>query len=112
MLLGRRDVDGQLRFVGRSTVLSRHASQTLAKELTPAAAEHPWTGWSFSAGWGSKEKLRVALVEPQLVAKLAADVSLDPSGKWRDPVRWLRVRSDVSPADAPLFGSGNQPAAG
>ncbi|MFE0359548.1 hypothetical protein ACFW2K_28325 [Streptomyces nigra] len=35
---------------------------------------HPWTGWSFSAGWGSQEKLNVTLVEPELVVEVGVDV--------------------------------------
>ncbi|MDJ0347061.1 ATP-dependent DNA ligase [Streptomyces sp. H10-C2] len=112
VLLGRFDTAGRLQYVGRSTVLAQKLSRALADQLTPTAGEHPWTGWSFSAGWGSKGSLAVELVEPLLVAEVAADVSLDSSGRWRHPVRWLRVRSDLAPSDAPLFGSGNQPAAG
>lgn len=60
----------------------------------------------FSAGWGTKEVLRVELVEPVLVAEVAADVSLDTAGQWRHPVRWLRIRADLTTDDVPLFSEG------
>jgi ATP-dependent DNA ligase len=112
VLLGRLDAAGHLQYVGRSAVLSRQAVRELAGRLTPPAGHHPWTGMAFSTTWGSKEKLRVQWVEPVLVAEVAAEVALDPSGRWRHPVRWTRLRADLAPEDVPLFGSGNQPAAG
>ena len=111
VLLGRYDGQGRLRYAGRTTPLPRPAAQALAAQLTPAAGAHPWQGRTFSAGWGSREPLRVELVKPLLVAEVAADVSL-AAGRWRHPVRFLRIRPDLSPADAPRFGTGNQPAAG
>ncbi|WP_405577182.1 hypothetical protein [Streptomyces sp. NBC_01190] len=112
ILLGRMDVAGALQYTGRTSVLARDARRALAAQPTAAPAGHPWTGWTFSAGWGTKDVLRVELAEPLLVAEVAADVSLDPAGRWRHPVRWLRVRNDVAPSDVPSFGSGNDPAAG
>ncbi|SEG85905.1 ATP-dependent DNA ligase [Actinacidiphila yanglinensis] len=112
VLLGRLDASGALRYVGRTSVLSRETGRALAAQLTAPSGGHPWTGWTFSAGWGTKEVLRVELVEPVLVGEVAADVSLDTAGRWRHPVRWLRVRADAAPGDVPVFGSGNEPAAG
>ncbi|WP_406485990.1 hypothetical protein [Streptomyces phaeochromogenes] len=43
-------------------------------------------------------------VEPVVVAEIAVDVSLDAAGRWRHPVRLVRVRSDLTPDDVPLFG--------
>jgi ATP-dependent DNA ligase len=111
-LLGRYDGEGRLQYAGRTTVLSHPAGQALAAQLTAALGGHPWTGWTFTAGWGSRNVLQVELVEPLTVVEVAADVAVDPSGRWRHPVRWLRVRADLAPADVPLFGAGNQPAAG
>lgn len=61
------------------------------------------TGWSFSAGWGSQEKLNVTLVEPGLVVEVGVDVARDASGRWRHPARWDRARPDLSPTDIPTF---------
>ncbi|MEU3465797.1 ATP-dependent DNA ligase [Streptomyces sp. NPDC006733] len=103
VLLGRLDPAGDLQYVGRSAVLSRQAAAALAERLTPPVGRHPWTGMAFSTTWGSKEKLKVEWVEPELVAEVAAEVALDASGRWRHPVRWARLRSDLAPADVPLF---------
>ncbi|MCZ4119868.1 ATP-dependent DNA ligase [Streptomyces sp. H39-S7] len=112
VLLGRLDAAGRLQYVGRSAVLSRPAGLALADQLAPAAGRHPWTGMTFSTTWGSQEKLKVEFVEPVTVAEVAAEVSVDPSGRWRHPVRWTRVRADLAPGDVPLFEAGNEPAAG
>ncbi|MFF6984375.1 hypothetical protein ACFZAV_43460 [Streptomyces sp. NPDC008343] len=53
LLLGRVDTDGCLKHTGRSSTLTQAASATLTGLLSPAAGEHPLTGWTFSAGWGN-----------------------------------------------------------
>ncbi|MFI9155701.1 ATP-dependent DNA ligase [Streptomyces sp. NPDC053367] len=106
LLLGRYDTGGRLRYVGRSTTLPQAAARDVAALLTPAAAGHPWTGWSFSAGWGSREKLQVTLVQPKLVVEVGVDVARDAGGRWRHPARWHRTRVDLSPADVPVFEPG------
>ncbi|MFD5753174.1 ATP-dependent DNA ligase [Streptomyces sp. NPDC127033] len=103
-LLGRFDSDGRLHYAGRTTVLSAPVRHALAAGLRHAESGHPWTGRTFSVAWGSREHLTVRLVEPDVVAEVAVDVSLEPSGRWRHPVRLLRVRTDMAPADVPLFG--------
>jgi hypothetical protein len=60
-----------------------------------------WTDWSFSAGWGSQEKLNVRLVDPAWVVEVGVDVARDASGRWRHPARLHRARPDLSPADVP-----------
>ncbi|MFG2466117.1 ATP-dependent DNA ligase [Streptomyces canus] len=101
LLLGRYDDDGQLRYTGRTTNLTQAASGTLTGLLTLARRGHPWTGWSFSAGWGSRETLDVTLVEPELVVEVGVDVARDASGRWRHPARLHRPRTDLSPTDVP-----------
>ncbi|SNX88783.1 ATP-dependent DNA ligase [Streptomyces sp. TLI_55] len=101
LLLGRYDDDGSLQYTGRTTTLTRAASSMVAALLAPGRRRHPWTGWSFSAGWGSRETLNVTLVEPELVVEVGVDVARDASGRWRHPARWHRARPDLSPADVP-----------
>ncbi|MFF3517958.1 hypothetical protein [Streptomyces sp. NPDC002573] len=101
LLLGRYDDHGRLQYTGRTTTLAQAASSTVAGLLAPARRGHPWTGWSFSAGWGSRETLDVTLVEPELVVEVGVDVARDASGRWRHPARWHRARPDLSPADVP-----------
>ncbi|MFF7603160.1 hypothetical protein [Streptomyces mirabilis] len=67
----------------------------------PAQRGHPWTGWSFSSRWGTRETLNVTLVRPELVVEVGVDVTRDASGRWRDPARWHRAHPDLSPADVP-----------
>ncbi|MFH9983978.1 ATP-dependent DNA ligase [Streptomyces sp. NPDC017179] len=105
LLLGRYDDQGRLQYVGRTTTLAQAAGAAVAGLLAPGRRGHPWTGWSFSAGWGSQEKLNVTLVESELVVEVGVDVARDASGRWRHPARWHRARPDLSPADVPLLTS-------
>ncbi|WP_079148670.1 ATP-dependent DNA ligase [Streptomyces agglomeratus] len=106
LLLGRYDTGGRLRYVGRSTTLPQAAGRAVARLLTPAADGHPWEGWTFSAGWGTRESLHVTLVRPELVVEVGVDVARDSAGRWRHPARWHRPRPDLSPADIPRFTPG------
>lgn len=108
LLLGRYDAENSLQYVGRTTNLARTAGAVVAGLLSPAWRGHPWTGWSFSAGWGSRETLNVTLVEPELVVEVGVDVARDASGRWRHPTRLYRARSDLSPAEAPRLTSSPQ----
>ncbi|KOG61021.1 ATP-dependent DNA ligase [Streptomyces antibioticus] len=101
LLLARYDDEGRFQYVGRTTTLARQAGAALAGLLVAGRHEHPWMGWSFSAGWGSREQRDVALVEPQLVVEVGVDVARDASGRWRHPARWHRAWPDLSPADVP-----------
>ncbi|MFJ5212856.1 ATP dependent DNA ligase [Streptomyces nigra] len=101
LLLGRYDTAGQLQYVGRTTTMARTASTTVAPRLVAGQPGHPWTGWSFSAGWGSRETLNVTLVEPALVVEVGVDVARDASGRWRHPARWHRTRPDLAVTDVP-----------
>src|SRR5690606_27890393 len=102
-LRGRYDADGLLQYTGRSTTLPQAAARNVGPSLVPAGEEHSWTGWTFSAGWGSRESLHVSLVRPELVVEVGVDVARDSSGRWRHPARWHRVRSDLTADDVPPF---------
>ncbi|WP_405965724.1 ATP-dependent DNA ligase [Streptomyces sp. NBC_00723] len=82
LLLGRHDTTGQLNYIGRTTTLTQTTAHAMAGHLTPAAA-HPWNGWTFSTGWGSREMLNVTLVEPGLVVEVSADVARRRGSRWR-----------------------------
>ncbi|MEE1761465.1 ATP-dependent DNA ligase [Streptomyces sp. SP18BB07] len=105
LLLGRYDTQGRLQYVGRTTALTRAAGAAVAGLLARGRRGHPWTGWSFAAGWGSQEKLVVTLVEPELVVEVGIDVARDASGRRRHPARWHRARPALSPADVPRLPS-------
>ncbi|MCL3998782.1 hypothetical protein [Streptomyces lavenduligriseus] len=89
LLLGQYNDEGRLQCVGRTTALARTASTAVVGMLHRARRGHPWTGWSFSSGWGG-ETLDVTLVEPELVAKVGVDVVRDASGRSRYAARLHR----------------------
>lgn len=101
LLLGRLDPTGRLRLVARSTPLSRAAAAELSAVLRPAGPDHPWYGWELSARWGTKEPLLFHPVVPDHVAEVEADTAVD-LGRYRHPVRYLRLRGDMTPGDVPL----------
>ncbi|MFC4468739.1 ATP-dependent DNA ligase [Streptomyces xiangluensis] len=104
LLLGRYDAQvGRLRFTGRTTVLGEDAARQVGGLLAPAQAGHPWTGWTFCAGWGSTDILDVTLVSPQLVVEVSADIARDTADRWRHPVRLVRARPDLTVTDVPLL---------
>ncbi|MER5577055.1 ATP-dependent DNA ligase [Streptomyces massasporeus] len=104
LLLGRYDDQGRLQYVGRTTTLARATGNTIGSHLTPGEPGHPWTGWTFSAGWGTQRALEVHLVQPDVVMEVAIDVALDSAGRWRHPARAHRVRTDIGVDQVPLFG--------
>ncbi|MEV6533695.1 ATP-dependent DNA ligase [Streptomyces sp. NPDC051639] len=97
LLLARYDTAGTLAYIGRTTTLTAAAAAMAAPLLSRPTGEHPWRGWSFSAGWGSRTTLDVTLVQPDLVVEVGVDVARDSAGRWRHPVRWHRVRTDIPP---------------
>ncbi|MER5509366.1 ATP-dependent DNA ligase [Streptomyces sp. NPDC002766] len=104
LLLGRHDSAGRLQYIGRTTTLTAAAGTALAPLISPANSTHPWRGWSFTAGWGSKETLHVTLVEPELVVEVGVDVARDAAGRLRHPARFHRVRAELHPLQVPKFG--------
>jgi ATP-dependent DNA ligase len=106
-LFGRYDDEGRLRYIGRSSVLSRTVHADLSARLVVAAEAHPWSGETFSDRWGAKNALPIVLVEPDLVAEVRADASQNAVGKWRHPVKLVRLRDDLATGDVPLFGGGD-----
>ena len=70
----------------------------------PAVGQASLEGVDVLGGMGQQRRAAGGSGGPVLVAEVAADVSLDTAGRWRHPVRWLRLRTYVSPADVPLLG--------
>ncbi|MDQ0840522.1 ATP-dependent DNA ligase [Streptomyces sp. V1I6] len=79
LLLGRHDDQGRLQYVGRTTTLAQAAGAAVDGLLARRRRDHPWTGWSFSAGWSSQEKLVVTVVEPGLGVEVGVDAARDAS---------------------------------
>ncbi|MFF6981299.1 hypothetical protein ACFZAV_27210 [Streptomyces sp. NPDC008343] len=93
LLLGRFDTDGPLQYTGRGTTLTQAAGATLAGLLSPAAGGHPWTGWTFSAGWGSKDTVNVTWY-----------VAQDSAGRWSRPHAGTAPAPTSPPVEVALFG--------
>ena len=97
-------IDGQLRIVGRSTVLSTRAGRDLGRLLRPAQPGHPWpeeiSETSLNRFSRDKGPVHLTLVEP-LVVEVAADVAW--SGRaFRHPLSMVRARPELDPAAVEL----------
>ncbi|MER7484073.1 hypothetical protein ABTX60_41680 [Streptomyces sp. NPDC126510] len=103
LLLGRYDDEQRLQYIGRTITLTQATGAVVAGHLTPGQHGHPWTGWTFSTGWGTRETLTVTLVQPDLVVEVGVDIARDAGGRWRHPARLHRARTDLSPTDVPLM---------
>lgn len=97
-------LDGKLRIVGRSTPLKAKDSRELARWLHPPVGEHPWPtnvkGTALDRFNGDKEPVALTLVDP-MVVEVSADTAWSGSS-FRHPLRLLRVRPELSPADVAL----------
>ncbi|MEU6814037.1 ATP-dependent DNA ligase [Streptomyces sp. NPDC046860] len=103
LILGRRDEEGVLRAVARSTVLHPDQARRIGAQLAPARPGHAWEGVTFTTSWRSPTPLDVTLVEPDQVAEISVDTA-QANGVWRHPVRVLRLRTDMTPAEVPAVG--------
>jgi hypothetical protein len=92
---------GELRIVGRSTPLKTRDSRELARWLHPPAGEYPWPtsvkGTALDRFNRDNEPVALTLVEP-VVVEVSADTAWS-SRSFRHPLRVLRVRPELSPAD-------------
>lgn len=111
LVLGRRDAAGRLRAVGRTVTLRPDTARQVGEQLAAAGPGHPWTGVTFASAWGSRDVLDVTLVRPDLVAEVSADRAVD-QGVFRHPLRFQRIRLDMTAGDVAPFGQGAAPTAG
>ncbi|MGY1601877.1 ATP-dependent DNA ligase [Geodermatophilus sp. SYSU D00815] len=93
--------DGELVVVGRTSPLSPRQAAELAAVLRPAGPDHPWPDRIGTGRFGGG-RLSVPLtkVEPDVVVEVSADAALQ-AGVFRHPMRFVRVRSDLTPGDVP-----------
>ncbi|MFH8663206.1 hypothetical protein [Streptomyces afghaniensis] len=82
---------------------SRAAGRSLADQLAPPQDAHPWTDWTFSAGWATQRTLDAILVQPDVMTEVDVDAARDSAGRWRHPARPHRIRTDIDVAQVPLF---------
>ncbi|MGW2819017.1 hypothetical protein [Streptomyces sp. NPDC001415] len=66
----------------------------------------------FAASWGSRDTVDAVLVRPEVVAEISADRSIDRGGVFRPPLRFRRLRLDVTAQDVPGCGQSCAAAAG
>ncbi|MFC4052351.1 ATP-dependent DNA ligase [Actinomadura syzygii] len=108
LILGRYDADGRLRVVARTTPLSPAARVELAEVLRHADQDHPWPAElpaGFAGGpYGAHPPIRYVRTEPEIVVEFSADAAVE-RGRWRHGVRFVRVRPDLAPGEAPFFGA-------
>ncbi|WP_327364683.1 ATP-dependent DNA ligase [Streptomyces sp. NBC_01296] len=111
LVLGRLEQAGRLRAVGRTVPLRPDTSRQVGEHLAAAGPGHPFEGVRFASAWGSRDVLDVVPVRPDLVAEVSADRAVD-LGVFRHPLRFQRIRLDVTAGDVPPFGQGSAAAAG
>jgi ATP-dependent DNA ligase len=94
-------VGGELKIVGRSTVLSTKVGRELGRHLHPASPGHPWpeeiSESSLNRFSKEKEPVRLTLVEP-VVVEVSADVAWSGTS-FRHALTYRRVRPELFPED-------------
>ncbi|MGW0868900.1 hypothetical protein ACWD3Z_00245 [Streptomyces sp. NPDC002740] len=103
LLLGRHDAQGRMRYAGHTSAMPAAQARGLDDFLRSAQKDHPRDGRSFSAGWGSQEKLTVSLVVPETIVEASVHISRDARGRLRHPVRFVRLPADMAVEDVPPF---------
>ncbi|GAA1832106.1 ATP-dependent DNA ligase [Actinomadura chokoriensis] len=107
LILGRHDAGGRLRVVARTTPLAPSARTVLAGVLRHAGPDHPWPPElpaGFAGGlYGAHPPIRYVRTEPEVVVEFSGDAAVE-GGRWRHAVRYVRIRTDLSPAQVPRFG--------
>jgi ATP-dependent DNA ligase len=98
VVAGRRQ-DGQLVVVGRTTTLSERQATVLSQLLKPAGKKHPWPDAIAAGHFGATNKVTLTKVRPELVIEVTADPALHGGGRFRHPLRYLRPRPELTPAD-------------
>jgi ATP-dependent DNA ligase len=91
-------IDGELRIVGRTTLLSPSARRALTPWLAPPAGKHPWPAQVPRTALArfqtaGKDVVDLTLVEP-IVVEVRADVGWDGQS-FRHLLRFLRPRPDT-----------------
>lgn len=101
LLLGVPDSDGELHFAGTTSDLTSRQRETVAPLLVAADDVHDWMPeadetWRRGAS-GRRETLPVV---PTLVVEVSTDTTMQ-GGRWRNPMRFVRVRPDLTPDEVP-----------
>lgn len=100
MIVAGLPIEGELRIVGRSSMLKPAAAKTLAAHLTSGDAEHPWPESVKRGALDRFNRGGTDLVELTLVRPIVVEVSADTAWSgtsFRHPLRYLRVRPELDP---------------
>jgi ATP-dependent DNA ligase len=100
LVLGRHDRRGRLRVVGRSLPLRREQRELVGQLLSRPLGEHPWPPVLPAGRFGlvGGEAVEHTPVEPSVVVEIETDSCFE-LGRYRHPVKFVRVRSELKPAD-------------
>jgi len=100
LILVRHDRRGRLRVVGRSLPLRREQRELLGRLLAQPRSEHPWPAVLPGGRFGlpGSDPVEYAPVEPSVVVEIETDTCFEV-GRYRHPVKFVRVRSELNPAD-------------
>jgi ATP-dependent DNA ligase len=97
-------IDGELRIVGRSSVLRSSHSKMLARWLKPPEGPHPWPatvkGSTLDRFNRDASPVALTLVEP-VVVEVSADSAWSGQA-FRHALRFIRVRPELPPEEVPL----------
>ena len=102
LVLGRLDVTGRLRVVGRTGPIRRDVRPAVGAVLRPAGERHPWPAVLPPARCGDVGPVGYTRGEPRVVVELAVDAAVDDvRGRpvWRHAARFQRIRLDLRPSD-------------
>jgi hypothetical protein len=107
-------IDGELRIVGRTTLLSPEARRALASWLGPPTGGHPWPSQVSRAAFSRFNAARSDVVDLTLVEPIVVDVSAEvgwDGQSFRHLLRFVRLRPELHPMEIspPPRTSGNAP---
>ncbi|GLH98834.1 hypothetical protein Pa4123_41090 [Phytohabitans aurantiacus] len=113
LLLGRHDLTGRLRYVGRTHTLTASLRRELSARLTRSpqrragGVDHPWPQPlppSWSGQLERSEPLPYVQVEPDTVIEIQVDTAYEHT-RWRHRVQAIGYRAELSVFDVPLIGA-------
>lgn len=105
LVLAAVDQDSELRVVGGTSLLNPAAVGRITSHLRPASPDHPWpsdlSGHLLGGLAGQRKPAPITPVEPSTVVEVAVDTAFE-RGRWRHPVRFVRVRTDVDAGEVTI----------
>ncbi|WP_299169740.1 ATP-dependent DNA ligase [uncultured Arthrobacter sp.] len=106
MVVAGLPIGGELRIVGRTSLLKGQTSRALAAHLKPGRTDHPWPAEVKSGAIdrfnSTSSTTALTLVEP-MVVEVSADTAFSGSS-FRHALRYKRARPELDPADVAVPG--------